>query len=400
MGQAQAVLRVVDDDDDGGDGEGERQSQAVAATAVPEAEVRLTHEGRERSAIVVVPQVQQQEQEQQDQEQQEQEHLPVVFVFHGGGGNAQQMRDHCRMDELGAREGFITVYPNGAGRFSKKLLTWNCEPGKCGYSADHNVDDVGFVLRLLDYILKAFPANPHRVYATGLSNGGMFCYRLASDRLASTRFAAIAPVGGVCLCSATFQPQRQVPVMHIHSVDDPRALFEGGEGPPFPLTRRTVTHSPVMEVVQQWTRLNGCDGANPVTIDTRSSPSPSQQQRREGRELHTATLLCFPPTAQHRHAAQQDNQHRPQPTTTTATSTTTTATTTATAAEVAYARYRNMPVVFLWRLTGAGHVWPSMAAGERARRAAWVQRFCGSATDVIDANDEMWRFFQQHQGAG
>ena len=44
--------------------------------------------------------------------------------------------------------------------------------------------------------------------------------------------------------------------------------------------------------------------------------------------------------------------------------------------------------VVLWQLTGAGHVWPG--AGVQP----W-QRYVGPATDVIDANTVIWRFFQR-----
>ncbi len=42
-------------------------------------------------------------------------------------------------------------------------------------------------------------------------------------------------------------PARPVPVLHIHSLDDPRALYGGGLGPPFPLTDVRVSHRPVVD---------------------------------------------------------------------------------------------------------------------------------------------------------
>lgn len=42
-----------------------------------------------------------------------------------GGGNGEQIRSYCRLDELAELEGFVTCYPDGTGPFPRRLLTWN-----------------------------------------------------------------------------------------------------------------------------------------------------------------------------------------------------------------------------------------------------------------------------------
>jgi polyhydroxybutyrate depolymerase len=42
--------------------------------------------------------------------------------------------------------------------------------------------------------------------------------------------------------------------------------------------------------------------------------------------------------------------------------------------------------IVLWKLSGSGHVWPGAA-----RKVFYL----GRGTQVIDANDQMWRFFRQ-----
>jgi poly(3-hydroxybutyrate) depolymerase len=49
--------------------------------------------------------------------------------------------------------------------------------------------------------------------------------------------------------------------------------------------------------------------------------------------------------------------------------------------------------VVLWKLTGAGHVWPG---GQRD----YLPRLLGPGTRIIDANVEMWRFFSRFSLAG
>ena len=77
-----------------------------------------------------------------------------------------------------------------------------------------------------------------RVYVTGHSNGAIMAYRLAAE--AADRVAAIVSVAGA-MALYDPQPSRAGPVLHIHSVDDPRALCDGGEGPPFPGTAKHRT---------------------------------------------------------------------------------------------------------------------------------------------------------------
>lgn len=209
---------------------------ATPSSAPGDHVVTLKHGGRERSAIVHLP-----------AGAAASGGLPVVLNFHGGGGHGASQKAYALMDALADREKFIALYPNGSGRLSGRLLTWNAG-SCCGYSVLNRIDDVGFVRALVDQLADKFPVNRRRVYATGLSNGGMMAHRLAAE--ASDVIAAVAPVaGGMVL--PTIKSSRAVPVMHIHSVDDPRALYAGGLGPPFPMTNSQVFHPNVDEMIKR-----------------------------------------------------------------------------------------------------------------------------------------------------
>jgi polyhydroxybutyrate depolymerase len=148
------------------------------------------------------------------------------------------------------------------------------------------VDDVGFALAALRDVARNVSIDPARVYATGHSNGAMMAYRLAID--AAERVAAIAPVAGA-MQAARFPPARPVPVLHIHSVDDPRALYAGGLGPPFPGTQSRITHRAVEPELGRWITHDRCR-AEPRTAEQRTTPS-------RGGPDHTATLLVWAPCA-------------------------------------------------------------------------------------------------------
>src|SRR5690606_22833256 len=90
--------------------------------------------------------------------------------------------------------GFAVVFPNGFSRFpGGKLATWNA--GKCcGGGRDENSDDVGYIRRILKDLPRHFTVDPSRIFAIGMSNGGMMSYRLACEM--SGVFKGIASVTG------------------------------------------------------------------------------------------------------------------------------------------------------------------------------------------------------------
>ncbi len=281
--------------------------------------IDLNHGGRERSAIVHVPPQAAGKRE-----------LAVVLNFHGGGGHGANEQEYSLMDRLADRETFLVVYPNGTGRFAKRLLTWNAGTC-CGFAAINNVDDVGFARALIGKLAEIVPIDRRRVYATGLSNGGMMAHRLAAE--AGNLIAAVAPVAGG-LVLASIKSARAVPLMHIHSVDDPRAHYSGGLGPPFPLTKSRVFHPNIDQMILRWVKHNGC-AAEPTVAERRAD--------HDGRG-HSAIRYV-------------------------------------------YSHCRDGAEVDLWKLTGAGHVWPG-------GKAKFLERILGPSTDIIDANQEMWRFFK------
>ncbi len=152
--------------------------------------------------------------------------LPAVLVFHGGGGAALSARTQTRMSEKGRAEGFIAVYPQGSGVLASRLLTWNATTC-CSYAMQHRIDEPAFMAAMLDDLEANYAIDRARVYATGISNGGMMAY-LAACTLAD-RFAAIAVVSGE-LTLADCRPARPVSVLVIHGSADRYLPYEGGVG--------------------------------------------------------------------------------------------------------------------------------------------------------------------------
>jgi polyhydroxybutyrate depolymerase len=174
---------------------------------------------------------------------------PLVLVFHGGGATAEGTEHMTGFSALADREGFLVAYPAGVGR------NWN-DGREVTDSTAHREkgDDVGLVKALIDAIGREHPVDPRRVYATGMSNGGIFSHYLAA-RL-SARIAAIAPVvGGMAEgIRSTFSPAQPVSVLILQGTGDPLVPYGGGGV----LAGRRGRIIGTEEAVWLWVEANGC----------------------------------------------------------------------------------------------------------------------------------------------
>jgi polyhydroxybutyrate depolymerase len=202
----------------------------------------LIHDGRERSYLLHVP-----------KSLNFSRPLAVVFVFHGGSGNAQNALQMTKFNRVADQNGFLVVYPNGTGRLrGDKLLTWN-GGGCCAYAQQNNVDDVGFVRAIVADLRTLTVIDPKRIYATGLSNGGILSHRLGCE--AADLFAAIAPVAGT-LNFSPCNPSQPTAVLMFHGTADQHLPYEGGVGSK---SWVGVDFASVQESVDFWTTFNGCN---------------------------------------------------------------------------------------------------------------------------------------------
>lgn len=175
--------------------------------------------------------------------------MPVVLAFHGGGANAASMMAFSGLNAKADEAGFVVAYPEGTGRL-ERMLTFNAG-NCCGQAAARAIDDVAYTRHVLDDLEGIANVDRRRVFATGMSNGGMMAYRLAAEM--SDRIAAIAPVSGP-MGTEDCRPGRAVSVMHFHGDADEFAPFHGGTGRgPSGTDFFSVDHS-----IEAWVEANGC----------------------------------------------------------------------------------------------------------------------------------------------
>ncbi|MEO8514273.1 MAG: PHB depolymerase family esterase, partial [Ignavibacteria bacterium] len=148
------------------------------------------------------------------------EALPLVMVFHGGGGTAEQIKDHTKFNKLADRENFIVVYPNSVDK--------NWSDGRIGDKLPKDRDDVKFISTMLDTLIANYKIRSGRVFATGISNGGFFSFYLANKL--SSRILAIAPVAANIPenLKDTWRTDVPISLMLINGTKDPLVRYDGG----------------------------------------------------------------------------------------------------------------------------------------------------------------------------
>lgn len=186
--------------------------------------------------------------------------MPLIVALHGGGGDAEIMSNDNYYGLISKSEaaGFVIAFPNGYSRFGGMFATWNA--GKCcGRARDNNVDDVAFIEAMIAHIWAQTNIDNKRIFAIGMSNGGMMAYRLACD--AANVFRGIMSVAGTDNTNEC-HPSRPVAVLHIHARNDDKVLFNGGAGNVFRRNKSVVNDFvSVNDTIAKWVALDHAEDA-------------------------------------------------------------------------------------------------------------------------------------------
>lgn len=264
---------------------------------------------------------------------------PLVVMLHGAMGNGELFSRRTRFNDIADREGFIVAWPYGSGWMPERMLTWNA--GYCCFTArDEQVDDVGFIVLLLQRLTTEYPVDTQRIYLAGFSNGGMMALRMAG--VMGSQLAAVASVSGtIGGREASGMPFIGLPgsgplppVVLIHGVADEQVPYLGGRA------RKTIgtrLDASVDEAIETYRQRNRC------------KQPPHRQSLADGR-IERQDLVC------------------------------------------AQGGLR------LLRLNFGGHAWPG---GEQL--AGWgledmaIRVLLDPPSHDLDASEEIWRFFRYRQ---
>ena len=167
----------------------------------------------------------------------------VLLALHDAFGTADSFREATQLDRAAASGNFVVVYPESL------VGTWNagfC----CGRATAQEVNDLGFLMRVLDEVGSTYTVDEGRVYAAGASNGAIMAYRLACE--AADRIAGVASVGGAMVMDRC-APSEPVSVLAIHGTEDGHVPYAGGptSGAPEPVPSQPA-------LLDSWAELNEC----------------------------------------------------------------------------------------------------------------------------------------------
>jgi polyhydroxybutyrate depolymerase len=159
---------------------------------------------------------------------------PLVINAHGRTSNGSQQAWLSHMIQKSDAEGFIVIHPES----NTSPTSWNSGGGCCDPAYSANVDDIGFIRKVLDDAEAKLCVDTSRVFVTGLSNGGYLAHSVACAM--ADRVAAIGAVAGLLqlqTCGAT----KPMPVFLVHGTAD-----------------TLVSYDWVPATVNYWKAKNGC----------------------------------------------------------------------------------------------------------------------------------------------
>jgi polyhydroxybutyrate depolymerase len=196
----------------------------------------------------------------------------LVVMMHGGYGSASQAEEDYGWDAEADAGHFLVAYPDGLDK------AWNAGGGCCGIPAKTGVNDVGFITAMVSAIEQALPVSAGRVYATGISNGGIMAYDLACH---TTIFAAIGPDSATELGGCP--DPAPTSVIAIHGTADTRIPYNGGKG----IGSAHIDGPPVPAVNASW---RGIDKCAPPTATTAGVVTTSTARCPAGRAVELITI--------------------------------------------------------------------------------------------------------------
>lgn len=163
----------------------------------------------------------------------QQKQRKLLIALHGGGGNAQFMREHLKIDGIAERNGFIVAYLNGSDATrahisNRELKAWNAGRGCCGKPFTHKVDDIGYISSTVHYLQNIYHISTEHTFGVGHSNGAMMMQTLSC---VTNVFHKIVSLAGTLMADTDICPTAHGhTIYNYHGSDDKNVPIAGGFG--------------------------------------------------------------------------------------------------------------------------------------------------------------------------
>jgi len=178
---------------------------------------------------------------------------PLLILLHGRGATGQLEAIYLRMFDVIDAKQFVFVYPDGISN------AWNATEACCDLTGE--VDDVGYISRLIDEAQGVYNIDAERVYLMGHSNGGFMSFRMACER--SDLITAIVSLAGSTFNDpADCQPATlPVSALAVHGTDDETIPYEGSMNGAF-------SFPGAVETVERFAARAGCNVDSPAMLES------------------------------------------------------------------------------------------------------------------------------------
>jgi len=179
------------------------------------------------------------------------EATPVVIMLHGGSGDMSSAQGFTQLNLVSNYYGFLAVYPQGYASASPDGYTW--ADGRGTSADDMGIDDVGFVVKLVDTLSVDYNIDSTKIYLCGFSNGAFMTQRIACEN--NDKFAAMASLGSTMdtILFNECSPSRAIPMLLMMGTADPFVPYDGG-----PMSGDVTPIVSTDTLVWFWKHNNGC----------------------------------------------------------------------------------------------------------------------------------------------
>jgi polyhydroxybutyrate depolymerase len=177
---------------------------------------------------------------------------PLLLALHPGYGTPAGFARTTGFGERADALGYVVAYPDGLYR------SWNAG-ACCGPPAREGVDDVAFVLAVVEDAARHAPVDAANVFVAGFSNGAGLALLIGCRRADQVR-AIVAGGSPMHVPLEECTPSRPVPLLTFHGLADPVAPYAGGRG----ILANVGEFQSSAAMVDRWRSLNRCGAGRRV----------------------------------------------------------------------------------------------------------------------------------------
>ena len=213
----------------------------------------IIHDESERCWFMVVP-------AQVTPEYCETESCPLLIDLHAYMEKPVEQSQVSGMAKIAGKDNAITVYPTG----HEYDYSWNAG-WCCGRASELGIDDVGFILSLIEIIIEEWNVDVDRVYLSGWSNGCTLAQKITSEY---SHYIAAMSCMAHYLDDEVHPSYSPVPIMEFHGLIDPWVPYGTQYGHSIIFDSSLNGDEGAIQNLEKWADANKCSGSVPEVMET------------------------------------------------------------------------------------------------------------------------------------